>query len=248
MSFLEVKKLSYRLKLKNILNNVSFDLKLGDYLGVIGPNGAGKSTLIKILLQYLHQTEGTIFIENENIETWSVRKMAQNISYVPQIVEWTALRGLTVKEILETATLLHPVSEKEKEKILNLLHLQNQKNSFIETLSGGERQKVLLASALLQDTKILLLDEAFSFLDIKRQIELETVIQSLLKKKKIIISVFHSVQFLRTYQKILALKEGKLFFLGTTEQYIKEETSRGLFGLPFKWHKNKDVFVGYPEL
>ena len=248
MSFLEVKKLSYRLKLKNILNNVSFDLKSGDYLGVIGPNGAGKSTLIKILLKYIHQTEGTIFIENENIETWSVRKMAQNISYVPQIVEWTALRGLTVKEILETATLFHPVSKKEKEEILKLLHLQNQKNSFIETLSGGERQKVLLASALLQDTKILLLDEAFSFLDIKRQIELETVIQSLLKKKKIIISVFHSVQFLRTYQKILALKEGKLFFFGTTEQYIEKKISQGLFGLPFKWHKNKDVFVGYPKL
>jgi zinc transport system ATP-binding protein len=176
-----------------ILDRVSFSIKKGSFVGIIGPNGGGKTTLLKLLLGILAPQKGSIKILN-----LPPRKICPKIGYVPQSHSMDASFPLTTLDLVLLAGFtgigLCPKETKEKAlKLLDNLHLLEQKNTRIGDLSGGQMQKALIARALIQDPEILVLDEPTAHVDSSSEKFLLKFLLSL-KKEKTILMVTHNIQ------------------------------------------------------
>lgn len=171
-----------------LLNDISFELQAGETLGVIGPNGGGKSTLLKLMAGLLSAQRGHIYIEGKLVEKEKNFPFA-SIGLVPQSSTLNHLMPVSPRDLLQMQQQIdqkkgkkaEAVSEvKERQEILQLVGLEHKADALISSLSGGEKQRVLLARALIKRPKLLLLDEPFTGLDSTGQDQLV----GLLKKIK----------------------------------------------------------------
>ena len=221
MNLIEVKNLSLGYDKKKVLNDLNFNIEEKDFLCVVGPNGSGKSTLIKGLLGLIKPIEGKVIYNS----------LKQNfIGYMPQEVKVDSNFPASVYEIVLSGTLnklgLKPFyTKKEKEKVKNALKTLKIENlidkSFTE-LSGGQRQKVLLARILCATSKLLILDEPSNNLDSKSKKDLYKTVTDLNKNKGItVIMITHDLDHNNLIgNKILSLREDKIFY-GTTEEFVR---------------------------
>lgn len=147
---------------QNILNNISFDIKMGKIITLLGPNGAGKSTLVKLVLGLITPTQGNI--------TW---KKNLTIGYVPQNLQLDRTLPLSVKRFMK---LNENVDDFSIEKILHRVNASRLLNKTMHQLSGGEMQRVLLAQALIKRPELLILDEPTQGVDVNGQIALYNLI------------------------------------------------------------------------
>jgi ABC-type cobalamin/Fe3+-siderophores transport system ATPase subunit len=218
---IEIKNLSYKIKKTNILKNINLKIEDGDFWLIFGPNGAGKTTLLKILLGAITDYNGEIIIDNKNIKRNSKKEIAKKISYLPQFEEFSL--PLCVKEILLSGR--YPYTSFFKDYSKNDLTIfQNTVDQFelhefvnrdINTLSGGERKKVMLASTFIQDVSIILFDEPFTFLDPEAISSLKKILTQLKNKGKTLIIVSHNIEILfPIVHKIVALKRGEIIYSG----------------------------------
>ncbi len=224
---LNVQGLNFAYNSVPILKNLSFQVNKGEFLGVVGPNGSGKSTLLKNLDRILKPQAGVIFIDNNDQKEMHRREIAKKIGYVPQ-----REGNIFPTTVFETVLMgrkphINWTESKEDKKIvaetLERLKLGKFALRDISQLSGGERQKVYIARALVQKPKILLLDEPTANLDLKHQIE---VLNLLLETKRggiTIIVAIHDLNLALKYcDKIIILNEGKIFAKGGKEILSKE--------------------------
>ena len=184
---LEITKLffSYDKKSPFLLNDINLKLKKGEYLSIIGDNGSGKSTLLKLILKFLLPVKGNIKINS------------QNIGYVPQKQDdFNSQFPMTVYELLNCHRKVLKLKDKSLiTKNLELVKMQNYKNALIGTLSGGQRQKILIARALLGSPELIIFDEPSTGIDVKSQQEIYSLIKKLNIENKItILSVEHNVE------------------------------------------------------
>ena len=169
---LEIKNLSFSYKNKEILNNISFEVYSGTLLSILGANGAGKTTLIKCINGILNFKKGEVLIDEKNFNNKSLKEKSKIMSYVPQITSSFDI-DLTVFDTVLLGRVPHKTfkfSEWDKQIALNnikKLDLEKYLFSYVAELSGGEKQRVLIARALTQEPKILILDEPISNLDLK---------------------------------------------------------------------------------
>ena len=169
---LEIKNLSFSYKNKEILNNISFEVYSGTLLSILGANGAGKTTLIKCINGILNFKKGEVLIDEKNFNNKSLKEKSKIMSYVPQITSSFDI-DLTVFDTVLLGRVSHKTfkfSEWDKQIALNnikKLDLEKYLFSYVAELSGGEKQRVLIARALTQEPKILILDEPISNLDLK---------------------------------------------------------------------------------
>ena len=221
MSLIEIKNLSLGYDNKKVLKNLNFNIEENDFLCVVGPNGAGKSTLIKGILGLLKPLEGKVKYNN----------LKQNfIGYMPQEVKIDPNFPASVYEIVLSGTLnklgLKPFySKKEKQKAkeaLKTLKIEKLKDKSFTELSGGQRQKVLLARSLCASTKLLILDEPSNNLDSKIKKELYKIIIDLNKKQNMtVVMITHDLDHNNLIgNKILSLRENNIFY-GTTEEFVR---------------------------
>lgn len=221
MEIIEVNKLSLGYEKKVVLNNINFKLEEGDFLCVVGPNGSGKSTLIKGILGLIKPINGKVLYNG----------IKQNsIGYMPQETKVDANFPASVFEIVLSGTLnqlgLKPFyTKKEKEKAsksLKILKIENLKEKSFTDLSGGQRQKVLLARSLCTASKLLILDEPSNNLDSKSKKELyQTVIDLNKNQNMTVIMITHDLDHNNLLgNKILSLREEKIFF-GTTDEFVR---------------------------
>lgn len=207
--------LTYRLKRKELLKAVSCTAREGEVVGLIGPNGAGKSTLLKHLVGLIPSPLGTVMLDDVDLSRLKAAELARYIAYVSQ---FNTPSQATTLEVLELGRRAHSgikLSRTDKRLIaqsveqFNLLALLEMS---VTELSGGERQKVMIASALLQEPKILLLDEPISHLDPKNQLEMLLAIHRLTREKGLItFIVLHDIQHAVHYtDRLLMLKQGTL--------------------------------------
>lgn len=200
-----------------IFNDVNFQLNAGQIFTILGPNGAGKSTLLKCLLGFQELQRGQILIGGENITGMKRRQLAQQIAYVPQ--DYQVNTGLSVMDYLLTARApyLSPLQlpgKEERQQVLtqlarfNLRHLLGRRFS---SLSGGQQQLVTIIKALVQQPKLLILDEPMAALDLSRQRQVLTLLKELAATGMAIILTTH----LPDHVFLLDSKVG-LFFPGGT--------------------------------
>jgi zinc transport system ATP-binding protein len=190
-----------------VLKDISFSLSEGESLGVLGPNGGGKSTLMKIIVGLLKADSGKIFfseIDSREFKTYPYDKF----SYVPQYSELNSILPVKVCEYMEFARALYKnTSQNDIFDLLDLVGILHKKDSLISMLSGGEKQRVLLARALINKPKLLLLDEPTKGLDSNGQDQLLTLIEKIkTRDKTAVMIVDHNInQIIRNCHKILCL-------------------------------------------
>ena len=222
MSLIDIKNLSLGYDGNIVLTNVNLKIEENDFICVVGPNGSGKSTLIKGILGLIKPISGTITFNN----------LKQNfIGYMPQETKVDSNFPASVLEIVLSGTLnkksrsLFYTKEDKKLAIKNLkiLGIESLKNKHFSELSGGQRQKVLLARSLCATSKLLILDEPSNNLDSKSKKNLYDILKNLNKNYNItIIMITHDLDHNNLIgNKILSLREDDIFY-GTTEDFIKK--------------------------
>ncbi len=221
MSLIEVKNLSLGYDNVPIFKSLNFEVEENDFICIVGPNGAGKSTLIKGLLGLIKPMKGKIIYNG----------LKQNfIGYMPQEIKVNSNFPASVYEIVLSGTLnrlgfksFYTKSEKDLAlKILKILEIENLKDKNFCDLSGGQRQKVLLARSLCSTSKLLILDEPSNNLDSKSKKDLYKTIVDLNKNHNItVIMITHDLDHNNLIgNKILSLREDNIFF-GSTSDFVR---------------------------
>jgi iron complex transport system ATP-binding protein len=242
MSELEVKNLAYSYKKKKVLEDICLEIRAGQFVGILGPNGSGKTTLLNNINRWLKPQKGVIFIEGQNIERMSTKVLAQNIATVPQ--ETSLDLGFTVEEIvmmgrnpyLRTFERENSEDLAVVESCMKSVGIWELRDRLISELSGGEKQRVLIARALAQQPKVLLLDEPISHLDINYKWEILELLKKLSRNLKIIvIAVLHDINLASIFcDKLILLKNGKIFKVGSPHEVLTEENLKEVFNVNLK--------------
>lgn len=213
-------KFAYRSK--QVLNNISFTVEKDDVVSILGPNGVGKTTLIKCISKVLTPNAGSVFMEGSDLHDMSKRDIAKNIGYVAQ-------RSETAKTTVFDSVLLgrKPHFEwdsTEKDirlagRVLHLLGLDDLALKYVDEISGGEYQLVQIARVLVQQPKVILLDEPTSSLDLANQHMIMHLIRNIIKKNHMAaIMVIHDLNLaIRHSDKFILMKNGMVYAVGDHE-------------------------------
>jgi iron complex transport system ATP-binding protein len=232
---LSVDDIEFSYKSKKILENVKFKVNRGDVVSILGVNGAGKSTLIKCINKILKPKQGTILIDNYNIDKLDNLEIAKKIGYVPQRADGNYMSVFDAVLLGRKPHIKWEISEKDIEithKFLKLMDLEDYALRYTNELSGGELQKVVIARALVQEPHVLLLDEPTNNLDLRNQLESLKIIRDISKSQNIAsIIVMHDLNLaLRFSDKFIMLKDGKIFAEGGKE-VINPENIEAVYGV-----------------
>ena len=236
--------LSYDKKI--VLKDLSLDLKEKSFIGIIGKNGAGKSTLLKSVVGLLKPINGNIFINNEDIYRMKKNMLAKKISFMPQtmqfdfsfnVEDFIMFGRYPYMNMLKLAT---KDDFKIVEDIMNFTQTTEFANRNINELSGGEKQKVLLAQTLVQQTDIIALDEPTSHLDIGSQATIFKLLKMLNEKyNKTIITTVHDLNLAGEFcSDIIFLNNKKVFNFGTAEKVLNYKDIEKVYGLNVVVHTN----------
>jgi len=244
----EINNLSFRYEQKEVLREITLQVRTGDYAGLIGPNGVGKSTLLKSLNRILRTPPGTIRLFGKNLEDYTQKELGKLIGYVPQYLE--QLFSYTVFEFVLMARYPYfdmgrPASRNDEKKVdetLSLLKLSDFRERRINQISGGERQKVYIAAALAQEPKILLLDEPTAHLDPKYHADIQRLISKAAQDLGLtVLHATHDLNHIFSWSKdIVAMKDGRVAMQGTPAQVL---TSKNLESI----YETKFIFMNHPQ-
>ena len=234
---LEVKNLIFNYGVKNILNNISFEVPNGDFVAIVGKSGAGKSTLLRCLNLLNKPQSGEINIAGENIIQYNrsrLKLIRRDIAFIFQ--DYNVLDNLyTVENVLtpylvkkSVLGLLLGYTKKEYNEGVDFLKqvgLEDEAFKKSKYLSGGQKQRVAIAKALAQNPKILLADEPVSSLDEKNTTLIMDTFKKLNEENGITVLInLHDVNLAKKYStKILGLKDGKVLFYKDSEKVTKDE-------------------------
>ena len=226
-------------KSKNVIKKLNVSFQSGDFCALIGPNGAGKSTLLKSLLNYLPINSGEIILDGKNISEMSRIEIAKQISLIPQ--SFNMQFDFTVYDLVLMGRFpylgyINTYSSKDKDLVNNVLSdlgLSPLKNNMFNELSGGEQQRVIIARSLVQDTPLILMDEAFSHLDINHQIEIMHILSEINRNQhKTIILVSHNLNLVAEYcNRVVMLKDGELIADGSPQKVMNSENMKKLYDM-----------------
>lgn len=217
---LEIKSVSKKYKNKEVLSDVNLVLESGVY-GLVGPNGAGKTTLINIIATVLQATSGQILVENQTIEDISVYR--GKIGYLPQSMDF--YDNFTAVDFLKYMCLLKEYVcenvDEYAEELLKKVNLFEQRNNLIRTFSGGMKQRLGIAQAVIGKPELLLLDEPTVGLDINERKSFKEMVKSLGKESIVILSTHIISDVEETADKIIFMNKGKIVSIGSKEFYDK---------------------------
>jgi iron complex transport system ATP-binding protein len=236
---------SYRAQPGRVLAGISIEPRRGDIAGIIGPNGSGKTTLLKLLAGTLAPASGSVSLEGRPLSEWSRRQIAQKIAYVPQ--ETHASFDFSVLDIvlmgryphLSTFSLEGPEDLAIARQALAATGASAFEQRPFGTLSGGEKQRVVIAGALAQSPQVMLLDEPTASLDIGHQLEIAALLARLNREQGVtMVLATHDLNFAASLcRQLVLLRDGRMLACGPTEQVLTTEAVRALYDV--------DADVGY---
>ena len=236
MCYFKLEDVSYKYPLEDreILKNINLDIKKGEFWAVIGKNGSGKTTLCNVLRRFIPdfykgELKGKITLEGKELKDYSAKEIVQKVGFVFQnpFTQISGVKETVFEEIafgLENLALDAEYIRKRVEETLKLLHIEELKDKNPYELSGGQGQKVALASIIAMDPEIMVIDEPTSQLDPKGTEEIFEIIDILKKEGKTIILVEHKLELIAEYaEKVMVLDEGEMILSGNTEDVLKNK-------------------------
>ncbi|MFW6041196.1 MAG: ABC transporter ATP-binding protein [Thermoplasmatota archaeon] len=224
---------------KPVLEDISFEVNEGDFIGVIGPNASGKSTLVRALTRVIKPWKGDIKIDGRSLLDLSRKDIAKKMAVVPQ--DTYISFPFTAREVVlmgrnpylgrfENPSIKDKGMIDEMMKETNTIHLGKRS---VRNLSGGEMQRVVLARALAQDTDVLLLDEATSHLDIGNKLDIMDMIKRKNEEKGIsVLSIHHNLNLAARYcERLILLDEGEIQSRGAPEDVLTPSHLKAVYGI-----------------
>ena len=250
MNIIETRDISFSYNTKEVLTNVSLFLKRGEFLGIIGPNGAGKSTILRLICGILKPKHGIITVSGNDTCGIDRKQLAKKIAFVPQETHFAL--NFTIEEIvmmgrfpyLRAFQRENKTDYEARDHALMYANLQEFRKRPINSLSSGERQRVVLARALAQEPAILILDEPTSHLDLHHQFAIMELLKKLNKEGMSIIAVNHDLNLASLYcERLVLLHQGKVFEQGSPKDLITEKILKQVYQTEVKVirHPHKDV-------
>ncbi len=245
---LEIANFSFRIGTKEILRDVTFSVAKGEYLSIVGPNGAGKTTLLKCIDRIHRGGSGRIAVYGRPLESYRQRELARHLSYVPQADG--RVFPFTVEQFVLMGRYPHlnafsSIGHEDRKTVLEVMEraaITPFAHRRLDTLSGGERQKIYIAAALAQGAEVLLLDEPTTFLDYRHQAEIRDLLAEVNRNSGVtIVAVTHDVnRAAMDSHRIVALSAGRVVFDGAPADIMQADTLEQIYETSF-------LLVGHPQ-
>ncbi len=237
---LKIDKVEFRYSSTPVLKDICLELDGCKFVSIMGPNGVGKSTLIHCINKILSPTAGSVFIDGEDVKNINLKSMAKQVGYVPYSASDTF--PLTVVDTVLMGRHPHSTWGSLDEDLdivydtLELLEISDLAMRSFNELSAGQHQKVMLARGLVQEPKILLLDEPTSNLDIRHQLEVTRILKELaIEKNILIIMISHDINIAAKYaDEVIMMHDGGIFAVGTPAEVITEDNLETVYGVRSK--------------
>ena len=235
---IEVKDLCFAYGSRQILHDISFRAEYGQFISILGPNGVGKSTLFRCMLGLLMPNQGTTYVDETDIAQMSPRQLSRKVAYIPQSHNPVFNYSVLDMVLMGTASQMgrisapgqaqHKIARAALER-MGILDLQDRGYGH---LSGGERQLVLIARAIAQQAKILMMDEPSASLDYGNRMRVMQTVKGLTKDGYTVIQTTHDPDQAYLYSdKILALYDGRILAWGTPQETIRKELISTLYNV-----------------
>lgn len=251
MEKIALEKFSFNYGKNEILKEITLNIKHGEVCAILGPNGAGKSSLVKGIAGIAGEVLGRVTIDGMEKSRIKREEMASYLSYVPQ--ENGYFGEFTVFDTVMDGRYRYFKTKNSRENIekvesaLEEFDCVKIRDKKMEELSGGEKRRVLIARAAVQESRYILMDEPFSNLDIKHQAEVADIIRKLKKSgKTTVVMVIHDINCaLSLSDYTIIIKDGRLFKSGITEEIITSETIQSVYGVSAEKIVLKECSKGY---
>jgi iron complex transport system ATP-binding protein len=256
-ALIATKDLTFAYADKPVIKDISLNFQVGEFTGVIGPNGSGKSTLLKLIGGILPSPSETVFFKNKELSQYKKKDLAVSIAWIPQEKQMAFSFKVIDIVLMGRHPYLSSLSFEGEDdyqiaedamrqtQVLEFAH-----RSFNE-ISGGEKQRVMIASAISQKPEVMLLDEPTSALDIKYQIEILSILKQLNEaENKSLILAMHDLHLASKFcKRLVLLKEGRVFCEGTPAEVLKKEILEEVYEVKVKIIKDDedDSLLVVPE-
>ena len=241
---IEVQKISKNYGNQKALDNISFSVKKGEIVGFLGPNGAGKSTLMKILTTYLSADSGNASVNNHDV-TLGQKEVQQSVGYLPE--HNPLYLDLYVKEYLEFNAAIYKIEKTRIEEVITLTGLSPESHKKIGELSKGYRQRVGLATALLHNPDVLILDEPTTGLDPNQLVEIRNLIKNIGKDKTVFLSTHIMQEVEAICDRVIIIDKGKIVTDKNLTNLVTEQTEQ-IIEVEFDKKVSESDFVALPNL
>ncbi|HKL29534.1 MAG TPA: ATP-binding cassette domain-containing protein, partial [Natrialbaceae archaeon] len=236
MTLIDVDDVSVSLGGTAVLDDVSASVPEGRFVGLIGPNGAGKTTLLRTVSGVLDPDAGRVTIDGDDVATLSSQASSQRVAVVPQ--DTTVSFDFSVEQVVEMGR--HPYrtrfgggnadDRRIVQDAMERVDVERFADRLVGSISGGERQRAILARALAQDTPVLLLDEPTASLDVTRQVETLALVRELVEEGKTAVAAIHDLDLAARFcDDLLLLSGGKIVASGSPERVLDGDTVSDAF-------------------
>lgn len=242
-------------KKHQVLKDIHLSIPSGKVVSLIGPNGAGKSTLLSLIARLEIPDKGSIRIDSKKLDSYPLKVLSKKLSFLKQHQVFDL--KLKVSELIAFGRFPHTqgnllAEDHEKiEEAIALMDLSSIRDAYIDEISGGQRQLVLLAMVIAQDTSYILLDEPLNNLDMKHAVDIMRTVTRLSREYgKTIISVIHDINFAANYSDFISgLKDGTIVCQDKTEHIVKGDMLKKIYGIDFKIiHDDTALLCNYYKL
>lgn len=241
---LQVNDLYFSFKSNKVLNGISFQASEGSLLCVLGRNGAGKSTLFRCILGLLKGWRGEILIDGVDANKLSPVQLAGKISYIPQnhstAFSYSVLDMVLMGTTARLKRFENPGKRERKlaEASLDLVNIRHLRDRNFQGISGGEQQLVLIARALAQETRVIIMDEPCSNLDYGNQIKVMKAVKDLAKQGYLIIQSTHNPEHVFLFaDEVMVILDGIIGAMGRADEILSEELLREIYGIHVNLHE-----------
>ncbi|MGY0372031.1 heme ABC transporter ATP-binding protein [Clostridium sp. JNZ J1-5] len=234
---ISLKNLNFSYNNEQILEDIKLNIEKGKFYSILGPNGSGKTTLIKNISRVFNVENKSIFIEEKDIKQMSNKELSKKLAVVPQhsnIDFDFSVMDIVLMGRAPYISRFSTESEKDIEltkKAMEMTNVWHLRSKSINSISGGERQRVMIARAICQNTNIMLLDEPISNLDIYHQIDILNTLKKLNIDNNItIVAILHDLNLASTYSDYMVLmKDGKIYCKGKSEEVLTKEIIKQVY-------------------
>ncbi|AKG91359.1 ABC-type cobalamin/Fe3+-siderophores transport system component [Geoglobus ahangari] len=249
MVAVEVRDVSFRYGSRSVLEGVSFSAEEGEVTAVIGPNGAGKTTLLKMVAGLERPTSGSVLLDGTDVREMGREEVTRIVSYLPQ--ENVIPGIMTVYEVVllgRIPYLTWRVKNRDLQvvdRVLAELGMESYAERLANQLSGGERQMVLIAQALVREPRVLLLDEPVSNLDIRNQLEILELVRRVTEERGVTtIVILHDLNLAARYaDRLVVLNRGKVYASGAPREVLTTDLLPEVYGVEGRVEVGEHIHV-----